>query len=220
MPITAISTDWGVFPRIVRVTTTDDLAVITTNGYLTAQDNAIELLQNGEFQWTPEDIVAISYLGGKGFFNVDYLVNDTFIPMVTSQQSASLVVATAAFEGMSAAPILVVPAAGAHTWIVGVTPIAFEYDYGGVQFTGGGVVGLQYGNTALLAGTAASTTEAAATINGFTANNGFTLNATATGTMATMVNLGIYLSNATAPFATGNGSLTVNFRYNIFNTTA
>lgn len=220
MAITAISTDWGVYPRIVRVTTTDDLAVITTNGYLTAQNSNIELLQNGEFQWTPNDIVAISYLGGKGFFNVDYLVNDTFTPMVTTQQSVSLTVTTAQLEAMSATPVLVVPAAGAHTWIVGVTPIAFEYDYGGTQFTAGGAVGLEYGNTALLAGTAASTTEAAATINGFTANNGFTLNATATGTMASMVNEGIYLSNGTQAFATGNGSLTVNFRYNIYNTTA
>ena len=32
--ITAISTDWGTYPRIVRITTLSDLAAITTNGYL------------------------------------------------------------------------------------------------------------------------------------------------------------------------------------------
>lgn len=220
MAITAISTDWGVFPRIVRVTTTDDLAVMTTPGYLTAQNAAIESLQNGEFQWTPNDIVAISYAGGKGFFNVDYTVNHNFTAMTSTQQSASVTLTSAEIEDMAAAPALLVPAAGAHTWIVGVTPIAFEYDYGGTQYTAGGAIGLQYGNAADLVGTAASTTLAAATLNGFTANNGFALNATATGTMASMVNEGIYLSNGTQAFATGTGTLTVNYRYNIYNTTA
>lgn len=218
MPITAISTDWGVFPRIVRLTTTDGLAAITTFGYLTSQSADIELLQNGEFQWTPNDIVAISYNGGKGFFNVDYTLFFKFTAMVSTQQSSTTIVTTAALEAMSATPVLLVPAAGAHTWIVGTAPVAFEYDYGGTQFTAGGALGLEYDSTPLLAGTAASATLAAATLNGYTANQGFTLAPAATGTMASMVNKGIYLSNATGAFATGNGSLRVNYQYQIYNT--
>lgn len=80
MPITALSTDWGTFPRIVRVTTTDNLATITATGYLNTQVAAIQAINHGAFQWTPEDSCLIYYNGGDGFFNVDYTVNFTFVP--------------------------------------------------------------------------------------------------------------------------------------------
>ena len=37
MAITALSTDWGTYPRIIRVTTTDSLSTVLTAGYITAQ---------------------------------------------------------------------------------------------------------------------------------------------------------------------------------------
>ncbi len=77
MAITAISRDWGVDPSIVRITTTDDLAAITTAGYLTAQATNIELLQNGDFEWVDSDFILIYYSDGEGFFVRDAL-NDTF----------------------------------------------------------------------------------------------------------------------------------------------
>lgn len=78
MPITAISRDWGVDPSIVRITTTDNLAAITTNGYLNTQAAVIESIQHGDFQWSPTDIVAIVYNGGQGQFAYD-AINSTFI---------------------------------------------------------------------------------------------------------------------------------------------
>jgi hypothetical protein len=69
--ITAISTDWGTYPRIVRVTTTDNLGAITATGYITSQLANIALIQNGVFEWTPEDEVLIYYSGGQGFFTYD-----------------------------------------------------------------------------------------------------------------------------------------------------
>lgn len=77
MAITAISRDWGVSPSIVRVTTTDDLAAITTAGYLTAQADNIALINNGEFEWVDGDFVAIDYSDGEGFFTRD-ATNNTF----------------------------------------------------------------------------------------------------------------------------------------------
>ena len=68
MAITAISRDWGVDPSIVRVTTTDDLATITTTGYLATQEANIELLQNGSFEWLDTDFILIYYVDGEGFF--------------------------------------------------------------------------------------------------------------------------------------------------------
>jgi len=219
MAILAISTDWGIYPRIVRIVTNDTLATITTEGYLTAQAANIQALQNGTFEWTPNDFVAISYAGGKGFFNVDYTTFFKFIDL-TFTQNVQVGITPAEILAMSATPVQIIPAAGPHSWIVLNTPIAFEYDYDGTAYASGGAIGLEYGNTALLAGTAASSTLAAATFNAFTANNGFTLNAAATGTMANMVNLGIYLSNATGAFTTGNGYLIVNANYTVFNTIA
>ena len=78
MAITTISRDWGVDPSIVRITTTDDLATITTVGYLNTQAAVIESIQHGDFQWALTDIVAIVYNGGQGQFTYDP-INSTFI---------------------------------------------------------------------------------------------------------------------------------------------
>lgn len=78
MPITNISRDWGVSPSIVRITTTDNLATITTAGYLNTQVDEIESIQHGEFQWVPTDIVAIVFSGGQGQFAYDP-INNTFV---------------------------------------------------------------------------------------------------------------------------------------------
>jgi hypothetical protein len=85
MSITNLSTDWGTYPRIVRITTTDTLGTITTNGYLqtAAVITAIAGIQNGTFQWTPEDYCLIFYNGGEGFFTVDYTTNYKFTAAAT-----------------------------------------------------------------------------------------------------------------------------------------
>lgn len=71
--ITAISRDWGSSPSIVRITSDDSLATITTAGYLVgdAVAESIRLLQNGDFEWLDGDLVAIVYDGGEGFFTRD-----------------------------------------------------------------------------------------------------------------------------------------------------
>lgn len=61
MSITAIARNFDGNPNIVSIVTTDNLATITTAGYITAQAANIEALQNGEFQWTDTDIVLMSY---------------------------------------------------------------------------------------------------------------------------------------------------------------
>jgi hypothetical protein len=218
--ITNISRDWGNIPCIVRITSLDSLAMITTPGYLLTQASQINAINMGYFQWQTGDIALISYAGGEGFFKVDFLVNFDFTPL--SSTAGSFTITNAELLTMGVTPLLMIPAAGPHTWIVLNTPIAVEYDYSGAVTAGGGAFGLQYGNTTLLGGTAASTTEAAATINGFGADNGFTLNAAATGTMASMVNTGIYVGNATGNFTNAGGAatITVNYTYNVYSTTA
>lgn len=84
MAITAIGRYFVGDPNIVAIVTTDNLATITTNGYVTAQQANIEALQNGEFQWTDTDLVLMHYSPDQiGFFTYD-AVNATFDELAPS----------------------------------------------------------------------------------------------------------------------------------------
>lgn len=76
--ITEITRDWGPNPCIVRIVTTDDLAAITTAGYLTDPATGIFAANHGEFQFVDTDYFLISYDGGIGFFTRD-AANNTFV---------------------------------------------------------------------------------------------------------------------------------------------
>lgn len=78
MAITAIGRYFVGDPNIVAIVTTDNLATITTTGYLTAQEDEIEALQNGEFQWTDTDLVLIYYATAQIGFFVRDATNNTF----------------------------------------------------------------------------------------------------------------------------------------------
>jgi hypothetical protein len=86
--ILTISRDWGVDPSIVRITTDDNLAAITTTGYLTAQEATIEALNNGAFEWVDTDEILIAYSGGEGFFTRD-ATNNTFVAAPSTPGSLS-----------------------------------------------------------------------------------------------------------------------------------
>lgn len=223
MAITNISTDWGIYPRIVRIVSTDTIGVITRPGYLTAQQSNIQAIQNGMFQWTPNDFVAISYNGGKGLFNVDYLVNNTFTPLTNGIYGISLTLTSAQILGAYARPVEFIPAAGPNTMISLVTSVVGEFNFVSTQYTNGGDFGLQYGNAPNLAGTRVGNLITAATINGYTADNVFIIDPIAAnnqvGLLTNYLNRGIYVSNATAAFTAGNGIITLNANFSIINTT-
>lgn len=80
MSITAIGRYFVGDPNIVSIVSDNSLAEITATGYLTSADIVadIELLQNGEFQWTETDLVLIYYSPAQiGFFTHD-ATNNTF----------------------------------------------------------------------------------------------------------------------------------------------
>lgn len=78
MAITSIGRYFVGDPNIVAIVTTDNLATITTTGYVTAQLANIEALQNGEFEWTATDLVLMYYSSAQiGFFTYD-AINATF----------------------------------------------------------------------------------------------------------------------------------------------
>jgi hypothetical protein len=93
MAITSIKRDIVAGPNWVKVTTTDDLATITTAGYLTTQEENIEQLQHGSFEWLEGDGVEIFYAGGTNTFTRDAGTN-TFVLMNTGGGSGSIVTPT------------------------------------------------------------------------------------------------------------------------------
>lgn len=75
MAILSISRDWGTEPSLVRITTTDNLAAITADGYLLTQEDEIDLINHGAFEWLETDAVLITYADGKNTFQRNAVTN-------------------------------------------------------------------------------------------------------------------------------------------------
>lgn len=270
MSITNISFDWGVDPTMVRITTTDSLATITTTGYWTTQADTIDSLNHGAFVFPEGCLIAINYSNGEGFFTFDS-TNQTFLAetnpgslsetladgrifvgsagniatgvamsgdvaisnsgvttiqagavdssMVNSNllQYATVAISAVEFNGMYAAPKLLVAAAGANTLIT-LHRAELVMTYVSAQYANGGVVAIQYDSTINGAGVIASTTQAAADF----ADAASTSNAFEGGIVkqpfTTCVNKGLYLSNVTGAFDTGDSTFVMHLWYSIIPT--
>jgi hypothetical protein len=113
---------------------------------------------------------------------------------------------------MYAAPVsvLAAPAAGsAHI----VESASLIMTYGTTQFTGGGNIGLQYGNTANLAGTAATAVMPSSSITGAASAATTVQGALAAAPLANMNAAALFISNATAAFATGDSTFVLELWY-------
>jgi len=118
---------------------------------------------------------------------------------------AEVTISAAQFNGMYAAPMLLVAAPGANTLLV-FDKLVLEQTYGSAAFAAGGVVGVQYDSTADGAGVIASSTLSAATFF-VTASTTYAMGAASAALpFSTTVNKGLYLSNLTQAFTTGTGS--------------
>jgi hypothetical protein len=132
-----------------------------------------------------------------------------------SVQHATISVTAAEIIAMYTTPKLLIAAQGAGKSIV-VTRAAFTITRTSTAFTGGGVVILQYAATANGAGTQSCDSTIAATVvtgaagTAISVRNGAVISDSAA---ATTQNVGLYLSNATAVFAAGTGTATVDVWY-------
>lgn len=130
--------------------------------------------------------------------------------------TATVDVTAAQIIAMYTTPVLVVPAVSNKAIVV--DSVEFIMRGTATQFTGGGVVSVQYNSTANGAGTSVqASTFAATVVTGATATTYSTrppasLSAVAT---ASINGIGLYLSNATAVFATGTGTATVRVTYRL-----
>jgi hypothetical protein len=84
MPITSIKREFNLFPNIVGIVTTDNLGTITATDYFSSQLAAVELLNNGVWQWENEDLVLIYYATAQiGFFTYD-ATTDAFVALAAN----------------------------------------------------------------------------------------------------------------------------------------
>ena len=82
--ITSIKREFNLFPNIVGIVTTDNLATITTAGYFASQLAAVELLNNGVWQWEIEDLIVIYYSANQiGFFTYNS-TTDAFVALAAN----------------------------------------------------------------------------------------------------------------------------------------
>lgn len=104
MAITAISRNFDGNPNIVTIVSTDTLATITTAGYLTGATIAanIELLQNGEFQWSDTDLILMYYSPAQIGFFIHDAVNNTFDALAPSGGLANTLQSAHIFVGNGA----------------------------------------------------------------------------------------------------------------------
>ncbi len=124
----------------------------------------------------------------------------------TALQYIAVPITAAAFNGMYAAPVQLVAAGGANTIHV-LDEMRLLMTYNSVAYAAGGVAAVQYAATVNGAGVIASTTLAAATFQA-TASNSFAFNSgVVSAPFATCVNQGLYLSNITGAFTTGNSAM-------------
>lgn len=115
---------------------------------------------------------------------------------------------------MYATPVLVVPAASNKAIVV--DSVEFIITRTSTQFTGGGVVSVQYAATANGAGTSVQASTIAATV--VTGTAGVTYSTRPPATLSDVVTasikgIGLYISNQTAAFAAGTGTAVVRVTY-------
>lgn len=121
-------------------------------------------------------------------------------------QYIAVPISAAEFNGMYAAPKLLVAAGGANTQLI-LDKCVLAMTYNSAAFAAGGVAHVQWDDTANGAGVIASSTLAAATFHGTASASFFMNGGVVSAPFATTANQGLYLSNITGAFTTGNSAM-------------
>ncbi len=137
------------------------------------------------------------------------------------EKYVAVAVTAAEFKALYSAPKLILANAGANTLIV-LKRAIIAMTFVSAAYAAGGVVGFQYDSTVHGAGVAASNTEAAADFFAAASTafqfEGVSGNTVAISPFTTSVNKGLYLSNLTADFTTGDSTVVVHLWYSVIPT--
>ena len=127
-------------------------------------------------------------------------------------QTVTIAVNAATFKALYDTPLQIV--AGVAGKLIVPIAMTVSMTFVSAQYTGGGVFNLEYDNVAHGAGVAASATVAAATINGWAASSAIMVaGALASSPFTSVVGKGLWLSNQSADFATGDSTFNITVSY-------
>lgn len=213
MYIVATSTSTGVTVNSFTVTGSVATANIQNNAvtYAKIQQASADTLIGNPTSGTA-NVEEITLGNGLAFSGTTLAVPNTNLIY------AKVAITAAQWNGMYAAPKLLVAAGGANTLIV-VDKCDLVMTFVSAAYAAGGVVGLQYDSTAHGAGAAASATEAAADFFAAASTTFHLGGGLSTGApFTTSVNKGLYISNLTQAFTTGDGTWQAHIWYKIIPT--
>ena len=212
----------GAQTRLGRMACNDSLATILATGYLNQLVNAggngaYNVNTNQGYEPLPNDLWLISYSGGAGLFNMAISATGILSLAQASKGFIQVALTAAQILGMYAAPIQLLPAPGAGAMIV-VDAMELLLNYNSAAYAAGGPVAAQYGSTVHGAGPLATNAEEASDF-AVTASNTYLFNR-ASGNASnlpwsTSANEGIYLSNSSAAFTTGNSPIIANVYFHV-----
>jgi hypothetical protein len=130
-------------------------------------------------------------------------------------QYVQVAMTAAQWNGMYATPFQIIAAPGAGL-IIQAEKVWYDMAFVAAQYAAGGVVNLQYDSTANGAGVAATADTAAATITGLAASSIVSPGGFAGAfAQSTTVNKGLFMSNKSGAFTTGDGTWKINVAYRI-----
>lgn len=132
-------------------------------------------------------------------------------------QYAAVPISAAQFNGMYAAPHLLVAAAGANTQII-LDKCVLAMTYDSAAYAAGGTVAVQWDDTANGAGVIASSTLANTEFQAVASTSFFLNGGVVNAPFATTVNQGLYLSNITGAFTTGDSDFVAHVWFKIIPT--
>lgn len=204
-----------VIPSVIYIETNDTVATVTATGYLNKRVQQGYVFQESMMALVSTKTAPNAAVVTVGWYDISKSGENWSLIPSTGQlirQYVSVPITAAQFNGMYAAPIELVPAAGASTLLV-LDQLQLVMTYNSAAYAAGGVAAVQYDATINGAGVIASTTLAAATFQS-TASTTYTMNA---GVVAlpftTTANKGLYLSNITGAFTTGDSPMVAHVWY-------
>lgn len=227
--IIANGTDASNILIVATVDTTTSPKTITVTSFSTSGVVATANIQNNAVTFAKiQEIPTVTLLGNPtgGTTEVSAITlgsglafsGTTLIVPATNLRYVAVPITAAEFNGMYAAPKVLVAAPGANQLLV-LDKVQLLMTYGAAAFAAGGTTAVQYDVTANGAGVIASTTLANTTFQA-AASTGWNFNAGVVAeTFSTCVNKSLALSNISGAFTTGDSTMVAHVWYKIIPTT-
>ena len=211
----------SVDPRRCTMVSTDSLATVTSPGYINQNVLGQTVL--------PTDVFDVYYNYNTDTQSGDFAVlkvsiNGGVVTLFSNSQDlfATVTLTSDEIKGMYAAPELIVPAPGPDLMLV-LQQLVMIPVFGTAAYAAGGVVNVQYGSTVHGDGywtttdTPASAFQQTSTIV-INVPCDFPTASSYSWTLAQIGNQGLYLSNQTGAFTTGDGPLLCHLWYSVVRT--